>query len=278
MDPSAAAGTLSHPWGPHELGEGRTVPLEIGPTQLWIRAEAGELRVARGAPVTIEAARRARRTLPPEPPEDLDWTRWATPGGERAVSLVPALPDRTVVLEPESPFRLLPRAEARVYVRVPLWIRIELSLGGEEGVVLLDEIPSLAMSDSWWGDFQAGELVYWLPTTARREMTPELHLPHLAVCPLRLVNGSRSALGVEKLALRVGHLSLFALEGRIWADESLVRYQGEAEGSQIEMSGAPPPEAPGAVPVRGPRAAAPKSFRARTFERLRQLPGMGGVL
>jgi hypothetical protein len=213
---------------------------------------------------------------PPEPPEGVGWSRWATPDRSGDVALLPALPDRTVVLKPERSFRLMNGAGARVFVRVPLWIRVELVLGQTERV-LLEEIPSLVMSDTWWGDFIEGELAYWLPTTARREMRPELHRLHLAACPLQLLNRSGTDLNVEKLALRVPHLSLFVHGGHFWADEARVTYQGDAEGSHIEMTGRSPAEAPGGIPVASPRRPVHRGLRARTFDRLRLLSGIGGM-
>jgi hypothetical protein len=268
--------SLSAPWGRHDIPPDSTLPLRLGPRDLWFRAQSGEVWIAHGdAPQP--KTRRSEAPLAPEPPQDVEWSRWATPGGEREVELRPALPDRAVVLKPERSFRLLPRAEARVYVRVPLWLRIELPTAEGSDALLLESIPSLAMSDTWWGSFTEGELTYWLPTTARREMRPELHVPHVAVCALQMLNRSGSELEVENLAFRVAHLSLFVDgNGHFWGDETRVTYQGEAEGSQINMSGKPPPDAGDARLVASPRSPVQKGFRARTFQRLMTLPGLGG--
>ena len=282
--PSPDAHALEAPWGPLPLPEDEIVPRRIGPRELWFQARDGEIWIAHADAVSPDEARSGGPwTEPPapEPPDEVEWFRWATPAGESELFLRPALPDRTLVLESERTFRLLTRAEARVYVRVPLWIRVELPIGqtgGQTGApLLLEEVPTLAMSDTWWGGFMDGELAYWLPTTARREMLPELHHPHLAVCPLLLSNRSGSDLAVEKLALRAPHLSLFSHRQNLWADEARVTYQGLAEGSQIEVGGRSPEEAPGALLVTPPRTPSQKSFRARTFDRLRALPGvMGG--
>lgn len=217
---------------------------------------------------------------PTGPGKEAEWTRWATPAGERDVLLRPTLPDRPLVLEPEWPFRLLPGAEARVFVRVPLWVRIEVRLGsGERGgsrSVKLTELPTVVMSDTWWGELHQGELAYWLPTTARRAMAPRLFAPHLGVCPLVMQNRADEDLQVEKVALRVDHLSLFASEGRIWSDESRVVYQGAEAGSRIDMTGKAPSEAGDADLVVGPRMPVQRGFTARTFDRLRALHGLGG--
>lgn len=296
---SSAGGLLPHPWGVHRLPDDSTLALRLGARDLWLRRRKSEIQISerdRGRD-SGDLGTWGYGSSPREPEPDAEWSRWATPGTEREVALRPILPDRPVVLEPEWPFRLLPGAEARVYVRVPLWIRIELLMddeaasdagmgttdapahrplpAGGRGLKLVD-LPAIQMSDTWWGEFYQGELAYWLPTTARRAMSRSLFAPHLAVCPLLMRNRADYDLQVERLALRVEHLSLFVHDGQIWSDESRVLYQGGEEGSQIEMTGRPPEEAPGGVLVTGPRTPLQRGLRARTFDRLRALPGFGG--
>jgi hypothetical protein len=258
---------LPAPWGRIELPTAVTLPHRVGPRDLWFAFRHREILVA------TSRAPEGTQVPAPEPPETSSWSRWAVPGEERTVVLRPILPDRAVVLQSELPFSLLPRAEARIYVRIPLWIRVE-TVGN--GATLLMELPTVDLSDTWWGGFMEGELCYWLHTHARREMPAELIQPYLAICPLLLVNRSGADLRVEKFAFRVAHLSLFLHRGGLWADESVVRYQGEAEGSQIEITGHPPPEAAGAARVAEPRIPVVRSFTARTFQRLKAFPGIGG--
>lgn len=271
--------TAPPPWGLRSLDSQGVVALRIGPRDFWLQARDGEIWVAHSAPPPLAEGSTDPSLLPAletEPPEGVDWARWATPGGETEISFRPAFPERPLVLQPERPFRLLSGASARVFVRVPLQIRLELQLGDREQPHLLAEFPSISMSDTWWGDVMDGELAWWLPTSARREIRPELHQPHLAVCPLHLTNRSGADLAVDKLAFRVVHLSLFRHGTELWSDESRVVYQGNTEGSRIDMSGAPPPEAPEASLVVPPRIRSQKGFRARTFHRLMSLSGAGG--
>ena len=50
-------------------------------------------------------------------------------------------------------------------------------------------------------------------------------------------------LHVDRIALRVAHLSLYRDGDRLWADTTRVRYLGEDAGSRIDMSGKAPEEA-----------------------------------
>lgn len=268
---------LPPPWGKHTLPRDDPITVEIGPLALWARSRGDEIWIADDPGdwtrlrKEVDPSTRDRPTAP----AGEDWVRWPVPDGSDELNLSPAFPPRTVVVEPQLSFRLIPGARARVYVRVPLWVRLEV-VGAETR--LLTELPSVVLSDTWWGSFTEGELCYWLRTTARREVSSEVFAPYVAVCPLELSNHSDDELAVEKIALRVLHLSLFGEDGRLWADETRVRYRGAEQGSKIDVSGKRPPEASGARLVTPPREEPPaRGFQARTFARLKSLSGLAGL-
>ena len=259
------------PWGERSLPASReTSRLTVGPVTLWIRTLRNEIRVA--------SHHRDDGPLPEDgaPPEEADWSRWAFQDGEEhTLRLSPALPDRMLVVKMEQPFTLLSRAEARIYMRVGAWIRVEAVGAGES--YTLTEIPTERLSDTWWGDFLGGETAYWLTTKARRELTDDLFEPWRVMCVLQLANGSRDDLPVEKLGLRVDHLSVFESGDRLWAEETVVAYRGEDEGSDIRMDDRPPAEADDAREITAARIQS-RGFRVRTFSRLKALSpfGFGG--
>jgi len=104
------------------------------------------------------------------------------------------------------------------------------------------EIPTETLSDTWWGTPVEGRLCYWLHITARREALPSVFRPDRILCPLDLLNRAKEDLPVEKILLPVSHLSVFRGVGSLWSDEIRIRYKGEAEGSEVEMTGRTPPE------------------------------------
>lgn len=272
-------GELPPPWGEHTLAGEEPLTLRLGPLTVWAALRAGEVWIAH-APGDWTRSKRGRAT-PFEPsgpdgaPEGDGWVRWPVPDGTDRIALTPTFPPRTLVAEPEHAFHLLPRARARIYVRVPLWVRVETISRDRQELV---ELPSVLLSDTWWGPRTEGELCYWLQTTARREVPSEVFEPHLAVCPLELSNPSDDELTVERIALRVAYLSVFADEGRLWSDETRLRYQGSDEGSRIDVSGRRPEQAPDAIRVAGPREPPPsRGFRARSFAKLKAVSGLMGM-
>jgi hypothetical protein len=198
------------------------------------------------------------------------WTRWAMSDWDGKLALSPTFPDRPVVVEPEGAFGLVRGARARIYVRVPLWVQVA-ALGREH--IPLMSVPTVTGSDTWWGTFEEGELCYWFHTSARRSVDDSLFQTHLAMCPVQLENRASDSFPVERIALRVGYLSLYSQAGRIWADETTVRYQGEAEGTHLDVAGVPPPEAPGAELLAPARLKTTRGLRAFTFSRLRAVQG-----
>ncbi|MFO8174544.1 MAG: hypothetical protein R6T96_09700 [Longimicrobiales bacterium] len=256
------------PWGRYRIPSDETMETRLGPLAILLKKEGDEIRLTHGWEEEGEG---------PGPPErtgggNMKWERWAGSGELNEIEFLPAFPDRPLVLQPDNPFRLLPGARARVFVRVPLWVQIRVP--GKQGG-LLDEIPTRILSDTWWGGFGDGEMAYWLHITARRGAPREIYLPDRIICPLALENRAGEDLPVEKILLRVSHLSVFQGEGSLWSDEVRVRYRGEEEGSELEMTGKNPPEAPGARRLASPRIPMAMGFTARTFTRLKALPGLG---
>ncbi len=244
-------------WGEIALEPGESRTVELGTLVLHLKRTVGELWLHAGHDAAAEPK----------------WTRWALPP-EAGIHVRPAVPDRLAVVSHENPYNLPPRASARVFVRIPLNVQVVVREADEPDVVIAD-VPTLVLSDTWWGTFTEGELAYWISTAARAEITPDLFLPHLAMCPFRLTNESKEALPIRHFAVRVTHLTLFASDDRIWTDEVRVRYEGSEEGSEIDFPARPPAECPDGRAIASPRSTSPRGLRALTFDKLITLTSMG---
>lgn len=266
---------LRPPWGTHALPEAdaEVLTVRVGPLTVWARSRGDEVWLASRSGDWI------RRTERPsdDPPEEGAWVRWSIGRSAESIELAPVFPSRLLVVKPELSFRLAPGTDARIHVSVPLWARISVP-DGSDGGRPLTELPTVELSDTWWGELDDGELGLWLPTRARRSVGPESFAPHRAVCPLDLSNRSDDELEVSKVALRAVHLSIFQGDRGFWADVTRVRYRGVEEGSEVRVTGRPPGEAGDAArPVASPRHTLTRGLRARTFSRLRALSALGGV-
>lgn len=258
-------------WGESGLGVGEAAEYTFGHLRLRLRRRAEELWLHAdhdaGGVSDTPGVSRLRRDVSFDDVASESWLRWAVPA-EESLTLQPALPDRPVVVSPEQPFFLPPGGRAKVFVRIPLFVRVRT--GGEVSeAATLEEFPSLVLSDTWWGSFIEGELGYWLETRARRQIPPELFEPHLAICPFVLVNRSDEPLPVERFAVRVAYLTLFGRDRAVWTDEVQVRYRGGPEGSEIRYTGKVPEEAGDVALLAESRQPPPRGFHARTFGRLK---------
>ena len=248
--------THPSPWGEVPLRPREPQVFELGTLRLVIQRVAKEIWI------------QTQRGPDLADPDAGDWQRWAAPM-ESHIEVRPAVPDRLLVVSHEHRYHLPPRGETRFYVRIPLFVQVVLR--SEVGEVVIADVPSIVLSDTWWGTHIEGELSYWLTTKARVELTDDLFLPHLGMCPFRLLNDSPEALPVERFAVRVPHLTLFSEAGHNWTDEVNVRYEDSPEGSEIRFATSAPAEARAAGLIASPRVESERGFRARTFDRLRSL-------
>jgi hypothetical protein len=201
-----------------------------------------------------------------------DWHRWTCSQKKPVVDIKPVFPDIPVVVKPESPFRVAEDAEALLFVRVPVWIRVTLL--GKPPTHLL-EIPAVTLSKTWFGQFDQGDLCYWISSGGRHHIEPDPGRPYMAICPIRIIDKAPEDLDVQKICLRVPNLSLFWDDGQLWADETIMTYVGKSEISQVRVSGEPPSQVAKAPLISEPRIRIRKTFSASSFATFRDLPGVG---
>lgn len=246
---------------------------DFGSVRVWLRRPVREFAIAYRY---LESAD-DEEVKSKEPKEytvsESDWLRWAVESDNRKVNIVPILPDLPVVVRPNAVFRVARGVTAKIFVRVPVWINIEFDTSGSES--FSHQVPSRSAVKAWSGSSTEGELCYWVSTSARREVREEMFRKHLAICPVNITNESSDELLVERLTLRVPHLSLFLAEDQLWSDETQVFFQGGGKVSRVDVTGVPPAEAEDAESVASPRQAVLESFSARTFSRIKDLPGFG---
>jgi hypothetical protein len=251
-------------WNSTPIDAARVYRSRIGPLEIWIRRLSDEWQVAWQYPGT--GREMASPLEPGEAPEGVDWSRWVAGDEASAIRLVPTLPDRPLVARPDAPFRIPPHREALLYLGVPVWMKVVA--GKAPQAVPLREIPTVMLSNTWFGDPFTGELCYSLTTRARRSVEPDPQ-PHRAVCPVRVHNAADVELDMERLCVRVPHLRLHAGSDRLWANEMRVRYKGPEKVAEIHFDGGPP-AVEGVGPMVGePRVPPEKHIVKRTFSHFR---------
>lgn len=239
-------------WATIELEPERIEEVDFGPLRVWIRRTRTTWQFARahiGDPDVTTEQERA-------------WTTFVPASGESTVFFQPAMPDRPVVVHTEDPLEFAPGARYLLFTPIPLWIRAWIGAPGRQ---LLFDLPTVALSNTWFGSLTTGRLCYTSPASlARHSYDIGPRFPGAeAICPLRIANRSQSAKQVHRLAiysemLRVyrsgesetfprtsrqadaGRASLIESEpGQLWTNEAMVNFAGEDELSVTVSEKAP---------------------------------------
>ena len=205
---------------------------QVGPCKLWVCRTADEWQFAiqRDGDGGLVAAQAQ------EAPPGVAWTRWAAMTDDYTFRILPVMPDRPVIVRPESACSLPPESDSHFYVSIPVWLRL---CTGAEGKNILRDEPVSVLSNSWFGDSMEGHLCYALKTTARRSSRQLRLLPHLAACRVHIRNRSERMLAFERLCIHTAHLRIYRDDKRFWTNQVEVTYGGETQPDAIHYTDAP---------------------------------------
>ncbi len=234
-------------WDAQEVGD-KGLHQRIGPLHLWVERTAAEWRVAVRRTGDSENLAVDESTAKPTDPHE--WQRFAVTGESHRLRLVPIMPDRPVIVRPESQLTITAGSDCRFYVLIPGWIR--LIVGDGDGKVLT-EIPSVVLSNSWFGEPDEGVLCYAMRTTARRTKDELPQRQHQAFCPVTIHNSDKENLVFNRLCVRVGPLSIFADDDRLWTNEIKLRHVGRDDLNQLDYGKGSPEDCDSDVVISGPR-------------------------
>ena len=199
-------------WGDVTLADGEAWAWRIGATTVVATRRGPEWWLE------VRAGRDSDdRTLAVGPTEPLGR---ATPTVHRyagipsdTLTLVPRLADRAVVVRPETPFHLVPGAEAVLFVSTVAWIAVK------SGPTVLWEGPAVRPSDTWFGpDTRTGELCYATRTRARPNADALIGHPGRAVTAIAIENRSSGVALLERMLLPTRRLSVHTRDGQLWTD------------------------------------------------------------
>ncbi len=220
-------------WDPNEIEVKKDYHWKIGSLDLWVKKADDEWFVAYTQVIEDLDNKKSIIAKPEKKPEGLGWSRFVIDDTSRVIQLVPVLQDRAIVVGSEPPVKILPGNTALFFVSIPVWVRVYV---GEKKKVILTEIPTIVLSNTWFGDPMMGELGYSLKTHARRSME-ELSISHQRVfCPVWVKNDTSSQLDFQRLSVHVEHLRVYRGTKRLWTNEVQIDFFGEDQPSNIDFS------------------------------------------
>jgi len=257
-------------WEPVSLKEDVLYRGDFSTLSIWLKRSGEDWYLASRTSDKETAPSPLRETKGSRIPKDLSFNRWVVGGEQSTVQLIPAMPDRPIVVRPSVPLRVPVDRDALFFTRIPVWIRVVA--GSPQGITLC-ELPSLTLSNTWFGEPTAGELCYALRTRAVRTLEEIETRAYAAICPITIRNLAPKELNFERLCLRVEHLSVYQGPDRLWTNDLEVRFQGEEQSSQITIGREAPGYAEGLVKVCEARQPAEKTLLRQSFSALRSLTG-----
>lgn len=216
-------------WQSHVISKNQQFELCFGQLHLWVRREAQQWQIAYENELEAAEERFSLSFSEQAMPETQSPTRWILDEQVESFRLRPLLPDRPLIVRPESPVCLMPEQTVRFFIDIPLWL--ELSFGGKAAKGL--EIPSLRLSNSWFGTPTSGELCYAMKTPARlhqQDLEPSVQR---AVFPLEVMNRSTETLNFERLCIRPQHLSIYEGKTSLWTNRGRASYRGADTWSRV---------------------------------------------
>ena len=221
-------------WGAKKsLDSGKQYCARIGPLMLWLKHHFDEIQIATDyVEPDIDAIEGTTFSIVNESKnESLNWKRWIVGENNNSISILPAMPDRPVVVRPDAPLKIPEGKEALFFVSIPIWVKIIVNNADE---TTLCKEPSSILSNIWFGDPISGELCYSLRTTARRQVIKTNPKPNSAVCPVRIRNTAESQLNVDRFCIHVDYLNIYRGAKRLWTNEMCINYRDEDTASRID--------------------------------------------
>lgn len=177
-------------------------------------------------------------------PEEIAWTHHVA-DRHQSLHLMPALPDRPVVVKPGETYSIRPDMELEVYIRIPLWLQLYVSSVKEENLIL--DVAAIEMSSTWFGDPVSGELAYTLPENIMLDKSKIVFDPSFVICPVRIKNQSESILHFERLSIHANQLNVYQKKEMLYSNEVRVKFRGEEQQSDVQIVSGPPEPAQGAT-------------------------------
>ena len=248
-------------WQPVLYSIGMIREWQIGPLSFSVERTQSEWKIA----LDRNEAQQDRLTcgLEESTIDLIDIKRWVASDNEYELYLEAALPDRPLIVRPDSPLIMLPGQKAMFFIGIPIWIRVKTRQDIKSTLI---EIPSIILSNSWFGPPTDGELCYSMRTSAKLEIKELTSRPYRAVCPLEVRNAAQTPLEIQRICLRPEMLPIFQGKTHLWTASGRVTYLGENEWSRVVYgNNAPSFEADSGI-VGEPRVKMARGFLAKTFQ------------
>ena len=176
--------------------------------------------------------------------------RFLLSGSSNTIQITPQLANRPVVARPMMPTELLPKQQTTLFISTVLWARVSA------GEVPLAELPTVRLSDTWFGaNTRHGELCYASQTRALLNSDNVQYSPFRAITPITIDNQGIDNVRLDRINVPVPHLTLYCDGQRFWTSALRVLRETHLAIANLHIDNKPPSQsvliAPPRRPIRG---------------------------
>ncbi len=216
-------------WGKFTLPETENLSWFFGTHHLYVKKDHRECKIALekndNDKTDANDDKNNSQTL-----KEYDWKSYIIDTED--ISVLPALPDRPIIVKLSCPVKLAPRMSFDLYIPVPLWIQIYQ--GEERNKQLLLNEPLTTLSDTWFGEVDKGELSYDLEVEIIREINQEDDtLVPVIFCPIHITNQSTLMLDIQNIFFQVPYLSVYSFGNKLTGTKTYMNFKGTDPVSNI---------------------------------------------
>ena len=257
-------------WDPFLLEDNKIYFWQIGPLRIWIERWNDEWIAAYdyAENETVLKYPEDGGIRYPKRPELIELNRIVAKVDKDILSFHPVMDVKPIVVGADTPFKILPKNEALIFINVPISIRIT---AGESKKSVLMEIPTVLLSNTWVGSPSAGELSLSLKTSAVRKIDNLNPKPNRAGCPVLIKNLSSVPLEVEKICIHTENLSIYRGNSRLWTNKMIISYLGPDKTSEIKRLKSAPGMEPDEKLLSKPVVQAKSGILRKSFDLFKQL-------
>lgn len=190
-------------------------------------------------------------------------------GKTQEMHLLPALPDRSLIVKPKRNLSILPSTSFKFYVYLPVTFQLYAGVVKPENKIFEHALANL--SSTWFGEPHDGELCYAVYSSFDTEISPEKKGNNYVICPIEIANNSKEVLEVKRLAVRGIHLNIYTNGKLLISNKVKINYLGLDNLSNIEFSRNATSTIPNLKQIAAARAPENKTILKRSFQLIRHI-------
>lgn len=190
-------------------------------------------------------------------------------GHAQDIFLLPALPDRPIILKPKTNLTILPSTTFKFFIYLPVSFQLYSAAVKPENKVF--EYAPTHLSSTWFGEPNDGELCYALYTSFDTEINKDKMGNEFVICPVEITNSSKETLEVKRLAVRGVHLNIYANSQLMISNKVKIEYNGFEKLSDVQFSKNVTTSIPNLKQIAAARIPESNTVLKRSFQLIRHI-------